>query len=114
MEDRPTGRTPTLPPGGLETAVLAELVACENLAQTAAWAARWCSAGAGAEAAVVWAPDPVHPVYLCAGVHGPGVRPFLRRTAGRDEGAVLRLLRGREAIAFHREELSGSSDPFLA
>ena len=42
------------------------------------------------------------------------MRPFLRRTAGRDEGAVLRLLRGREAIAFHREELSGSSDPFLA
>jgi RND family efflux transporter MFP subunit len=114
MEDRPTGRTPTLPPGGLETAVLGELIGCENLAQTAAWAARWCSAGAGAEAAVVWAPDPVHPVYLCAGVHGPGARPFLRRTAGRDEGAVLRLLRGREAIAFHRKDLSGSSDPFLA
>ncbi len=42
------------------------------------------------------------------------MRPFLRRTAGRDEGAVLRLLRGREAIAFHRKELSGSKDPFLA
>jgi GAF domain-containing protein len=42
------------------------------------------------------------------------MRPFLRRTAGRDEGAVLRLLRGREAIVFRREEVSGSSDPFLA
>jgi GAF domain-containing protein/biotin carboxyl carrier protein len=114
MVDRPSGRVPILPPGGLETPIISELVTCESLAQTAAWASRWCAAAAGAEAAVLWAPDPVQPMYLCAGVFGSGVRPLLRRTAGRDEGAVLRLLRGREAIAFRRDELSGSKDPFLA
>ena len=114
MADRPSGRVPILPPGGLETPIIAELVTCENLAQTATWAARWCAAAAGAEAAVLWAPDPVQPMYFCAGVFGSGVRPFLRRTAGRDEGAVLSLLRGREAIAFRREKFSGSKDPFLA
>jgi GAF domain-containing protein/biotin carboxyl carrier protein len=95
-------------------AALAGLLSCDNLAQTSAWAAQLCAAPTGAEAAAVWAPDPIHPIYFCSGIHGSGARQFLRRTAERGGGIVLRLLRGREAIALHRQELAGSKDAFLA
>jgi RND family efflux transporter MFP subunit len=110
MADGP--ETPRLEPR--VEAALSELIASENLAQAAAWAAGWCAAPAGAEAAAVWAPDPVHPVYVCAGISGSGTKPYLRRTASRGEGAVLRLLRGREAIAFARREIAASKDPLLS
>jgi len=104
--------TPRLDPR--TEAAFAELIASENLAQAATWAAGWCAAPAGAEAAAVWAPDPVQPVYFCAGIHGPGAKVFLRRPASRGEGIALKLLRGREAIAIPRREIAGSKDPLLS
>ena len=67
-----------------EAEALAELTLCENLAQTSGWAARWSGLSAGADGALLWAPDSVHPlqaplimisdkligpVHRCAGCH---------------------------------------------
>lgn len=92
---------------------LAELALCESLLQTSGWAARWSADIAGAEAALVWAPDAIHPVFLCVAAHGEGTKGFLRRSADRETGIVHDLLRDRKAIAFSSNEISASSDPWL-
>ena len=53
-----------------EASALAELALCENLSQTSGWAARWSTSMTGADAALLWAPDTVHPLFLCIGVSG--------------------------------------------
>ncbi len=56
-----------------EVSVLAELALCENLSQTSGWAARWSATMAGADATLLWAPDTLHPLFLCIGASGEGV-----------------------------------------
>ena len=69
-----------------EASLLAELALCENLSQTSGWAARWSASMAGADGVLLWAPDTVHPIFLCIGASGEGVDGFLRRAAPRETG----------------------------
>ncbi|HEY7574961.1 MAG TPA: hypothetical protein VIB08_07330, partial [Thermoanaerobaculia bacterium] len=92
---------------------LAELALCENLAQTSGWAARWSAEVSRAHGALLWAPDTVHPLFLCIGAHGDGTDRFLRRSAPRDSGIVRELVRDRHALALERGEFAGSDDPFV-
>src|SRR5438067_1948305 len=84
----------------------------ENLSQTSGWAARWSASMSGADAALLWAPDTVHPLFLCIGVFGDGIDRFLRRSAPRETGVVHDLVRDRQPIVLAGDELSGD-DPFL-
>ena len=93
---------------------LAELALCENLAQTSGWAAHWSAEMTHAAAALLWAPDTVHPLFLCIGTYGEGTDAFARRSVPRDSGFVWQLVRDRQALALDRGELEGSSDPFVA
>jgi RND family efflux transporter MFP subunit len=95
-----------------EVAALAELALCENLAQTSGWAARWSATMAGADATLLWAPDTVHPLFLCIGAEGQGVERLLRRSAPRDSGYVHDLVRDRQPIVLTGEELA-VDDPFV-
>jgi RND family efflux transporter MFP subunit len=95
-----------------QVSALAELALCENLAQTSGWAARWSAHMAGADATLLWAPDTVHPLFLCIGAEGEGVEKFLRRSAPRDSGYIRDLVRDRQPIVLAGEELTGS-DPFV-
>jgi len=67
-----------------------------------------------ADGALLWAPDTVHPIFLCIAAHGDGTRPFLRRSVPRDTGLTWELVRDRQAVALERSEFEGSDDPFLA
>ena len=96
-----------------EASVLAELALCENLSQTSGWAARWSASMAGADGVLLWAPDTVHPLFLCIGAHGRGLERILRRSVPRDHGLAHDLVRDRSAIALDRDEISASEDPFL-
>jgi RND family efflux transporter MFP subunit len=93
-------------------AALAELALCENLAQTSGWAARWSATMAGADATLLWAPDTVHPIFLCIGAEGKGVEKFLRRAAPRETGYIHDLVRDRQPIVLTNEELA-TDDPFV-
>jgi len=107
----------TITPGidqATEAAALGELVRCESVAQVAAWTARWCAKGAGADGALVWVPHAANPQFLCVGAWGEGTDRALRRAAPRDEGTVHRLIRDREAAAFGRAEIAASDDPWFA
>ena len=95
-----------------QVSALAELALCENLAQTSGWAARWSASMAGADATLLWAPDTVHPLFLCIGAEGEGVEKFLRRSAPRDSGYIRDLVRDRQPIVLTGEELA-TSDPFV-
>ena len=95
-----------------EISALAELALCENLAQTSGWAARWSVSMAGADAAVLWAPDTVHPLFLCIGASGEGVEGLQRRSAPRDTGYIRQLVRDRQALVLAGEELT-ADDPFV-
>ncbi len=95
-----------------EASALAELALCENLSQTSGWAARWSASMAGADAALLWAPDTVNPLFLCIGASGKGVEKLLRRAAPRETGFVHDLVRDRQALVLTGAELT-SSDPFL-
>jgi GAF domain-containing protein/multidrug resistance efflux pump len=95
-----------------EVAALAELALCENLAQTSGWAARWSATMAGADATLLWAPDTVHPIFLCIGAEGKGVEKLLRRSAPRETGYVHELVRDRRPIVLTGDELD-SDDPFV-
>ncbi len=95
-----------------EVAALAELALCENLAQTSGWAARWSATMAGADATLLWAPDTVHPLFLCIGAEGQGVERLLRRSAPRDSGYVHDLVRDRQPIVLTGDELA-VDDPFV-
>ncbi len=113
MPDDPAGT----PPGGHETghpiSALAELALCENLAQTSGWAAHWSAEMSEADGALLWAPDTVHPLFLCIGAYGEGTERFLRRSAPRDAGIIWELVRDRNPIALERSDFENSSDPFL-
>jgi GAF domain-containing protein len=95
-----------------EVAALAELALCENLAQTSGWAARWSASMAGADATLLWAPDTVHPIFLCIGAEGKGVEKLLRRSAPRETGYVHDLVRDRQPIVLTGDELA-VDDPFV-
>ena len=95
-----------------EIAALAELALCENLAQTSGWAARWSATMAGADATLLWAPDTVHPIFLCIGAEGKGVEKLLRRSAPRETGYVHDLVRDRQPIVLTGDELA-TDDPFV-
>jgi RND family efflux transporter MFP subunit len=96
-----------------EVSALAELALCENLSQTSGWAARWSASMAGADGALLWAPDTVHPLFLCIGAHGEGLEGIVRRSVPRESGIVHDLVRDRSAIALDRSELAASGDPFV-
>jgi RND family efflux transporter MFP subunit len=96
-----------------EVSALAELALCENLSQTSGWAARWSASMAGADGALLWAPDTVHPLFLCIGAHGEGLESILRRSVPRESGIVHDLVRDRSAIALDRSDLDSSGDPFV-
>ena len=98
--------------GEVEITALAELALCENLSQTSGWAARWSASMAGADASLLWAPDTVHPLFLCIGAAGEGVDRFLRRAAPRETGFVHDLVRDRQPIVLTGAELS-DGDPFV-
>ncbi|MGH9369331.1 MAG: GAF domain-containing protein, partial [Thermoanaerobaculia bacterium] len=104
-------------PEGLEAerplSALAELALCENLAQTSGWAARWSAEVSQADGALLWAPDTIHPLFLCIGAHGEGTDRFLRRSAPRDTGIVRELVRDRLALTLERGDFEESDDPFV-
>src|SRR5262245_64319945 len=86
-----------------EVSALAELALCENLSQTSGWAARWSTTMSGADAALLWAPDTVHHIFLCIAASGAGVETLLRRSAPRETGIVHDLVRDRQAIVLAGE-----------
>lgn len=96
-----------------EVSALAELALCENLAQISGWAAKWSAQMAEADAALLWAPDTVHPIFLCIGAEGEGTRAFAKRSASRETGIVHDLLRDHRPISLERTEFVSSQDPFL-
>ncbi|MGH9317373.1 MAG: efflux RND transporter periplasmic adaptor subunit [Thermoanaerobaculia bacterium] len=108
MEDQPRGL-----PSGTEASALAELALCENLSQTSGWAARWSAQVSGADAALLWAPDTVHPLFLCIGAYGSGAKNFLKRSVPRETGIVHDLVRDRVAIPLDRKDFATPDDPWL-
>ncbi|HEY1252918.1 MAG TPA: efflux RND transporter periplasmic adaptor subunit [Thermoanaerobaculia bacterium] len=112
-EEQDDGAATRAAPDDTEASVLAELALCENLSQTSGWAARWSASMAGADGVLLWAPDTVHPLFLCIGAHGSGLERFLRRSVPRDEGLAHDLVRDRAAIALDHDEIAASQDPFL-
>jgi RND family efflux transporter MFP subunit len=99
--------------GDAEVTALAELALCENLSQTSGWAARWSATMAGASATLLWAPDTVHPLFLCIGASGDGVDKFLRRAAPRESGYIHALVRDRQPLVLTGSELA-EADPFVS
>jgi serine phosphatase RsbU (regulator of sigma subunit)/anti-sigma regulatory factor (Ser/Thr protein kinase) len=97
-----------------EAAALAELVLCENLAQTSGWAARWSAKISGADGALLWVPHSVNPAFLCIAAWGAGTEENLRRSASREEGIVQQLMRDRAVAIFDRAQIRASSDPLLS
>src|SRR5215831_17633758 len=104
---------PESPSRATEASALAELALCENLAQTSGWAARWSSQLSGADAALLWAPDAVHPLFLCIGAHGEGTSAALRRSVSREAGIVRDMLRDRRARVLEQDEFVSRDDPWL-
>jgi RND family efflux transporter MFP subunit len=96
-----------------EASALAELALCENLSQTSGWAAKWSAGLTRADAALLWAPDTVNPLFLCIGAHGEGTEKLLRRSAPRDEGFLRDLLRDKKPATLDRIDFAGSKDPLL-
>jgi RND family efflux transporter MFP subunit len=96
-----------------EASALAELALCENLSQTSGWAAKWSAELTRADAALLWAPDTINPLFLCIGAYGEGTEKLLRRSAPRDEGFLRDLLRDKRAATLDRIDFAGSRDPLL-
>ena len=96
-----------------EASALAELALCENLSQTSGWAAKWSAELSHADAALLWAPDTVHPSYLCIGAYGRGTEKVLRRSVPRQEGFLRDLLRDKRAATLDRIDFAGSKDALL-
>lgn len=96
-----------------EASALAELALCENLSQTSGWAAKWSAELTRADAALLWAPDPVNPLYLCIGAHGAGAERFLRRSVPKGEGFVGALTVDRKPVLLQRADFVSSQDPWL-
>jgi RND family efflux transporter MFP subunit len=114
MSDEEPGITADDPEEGALDSALSELIPCETLAQTCAWAARWLAAMPGAHAALVWTPDPVHPVFTCTGIAGEGLGRALQQSVPRGDGFVRRLIRDREPFVLTAAELLVTDDPWLA
>src|SRR5438876_7626335 len=108
MAEEPEG-----PTSRTEASALAELALCENLAQISGWAAKWSAQVADADGALLWAPDSVHPIFLCIGAEGEGTKPFLKRSTSRETGTVHDLLRDHRPITLDRRDFASSQDPFL-
>jgi RND family efflux transporter MFP subunit len=96
-----------------EASALAELALCENLSQTSGWAAKWSAELARADAALLWAPDTVSPIFLCIGTYGKGTEKLLRRSVPRHEGFLSDLLRDKRPAPLDRSDFAGSKDPLL-
>ncbi|MGZ5381037.1 MAG: hypothetical protein ACXWFQ_04205, partial [Thermoanaerobaculia bacterium] len=101
------------PPEGAEIRALAELALCESLAQTSGWAARWSAELASADAALLWAPDALHPAFLCIAAFGAGTERAARRSVSRETGLVHDLVRDRVPVLLQAEQLTATDDPFL-
>ncbi len=101
------------PPEGVEIRALAELALCESLAQTSGWAARWSAELAGADAALLWAPDALQPSFLCIAAFGAGTERALRRSVSRETGVVHDLVRDRKPLLLEAGLLAETDDPFL-
>ncbi|HET9794524.1 MAG TPA: efflux RND transporter periplasmic adaptor subunit [Thermoanaerobaculia bacterium] len=114
MSEEPDSTEPEGGGEGAFAAALAELLACETLAQTVGWAARWLRAIPEADAALVWTPDPVHPVFTCTGASGEGLGRSLRRSVPRGDGFVRRLVRDQESFALSAADLLVTDDPWIA
>ena len=91
---------------------LAELALCESLAQTSGWAARWSAELAGADAALLWAPDALHRRFLCIATHGVGTERALRRSVSRESGVVHDLVRDRKPVLLEGRPTTWTEDPF--
>lgn len=113
MPDEPAEPTKTMTQSASPSA-LAELALCENLSQTSGWAARWSAQVSGADAALLWAPDTVHPLFLCIGAFGDGAEKNLRRSVPRSEGIVRELVRDRRTITLGKSDLASTEDPWLS
>src|SRR6476659_7092642 len=96
-----------------EAAALAELALCENLSQTSGWAAKWSAELARADAALLWAPDAVSPIFLCIGAWGPDTDRFLRRSVARGDGFVGALSAERKPVFLRRADFTASPDHWL-
>ncbi|HEX9304479.1 MAG TPA: GAF domain-containing protein [Thermoanaerobaculia bacterium] len=92
---------------------MAELALCENLSQISGWAAKWSAELTRADAALLWAPDTVNPLFLCIGAYGEGTEKLLRRSAPKDEGFLRDLLRDKRTATLDRIDFAGSKDPLL-
>ncbi len=98
---------------GAEIRALAELALCESLAQTSGWAARWSAELTGADAALLWAPDALHPSFLCIAAFGAGTERVVRRSVSRETGLVHELVRDRVPVLLQADQLASTDDPFL-
>jgi RND family efflux transporter MFP subunit len=96
-----------------EASALAELALCENLSQISGWAAKWSAELTHADAALLWAPDSVQPIFLCIGAYGESAEKILRRSVPRDEGFFRDLLSDKRPATLDRIDFAGSKDPFL-
>lgn len=96
-----------------QASALAELALCENLSQTSGWAAKWTAELTGADAALLWAPDPVHPIYHSIGAYGRGTEKLLRKSVERHEGFLRDLLRDKRPVTLDRIDFAGSKDSLL-
>jgi len=96
-----------------EATALAELALCENLSQTSGWAAKWSAELARSDAALLWAPDTVSPLFLCIGGYGKGTEKLLRRSVPKNEGFLRDLLRDKRPAPLDRSDFEGSNDPLL-
>ena len=101
------------PASRTEAEALGELARCENLAQTAGWAAKWSARIAAADGALVWTPDTASHLFVCVAAEGEGTRPFLRRSVPRDKGTVHELLRDKRPSTIDRKDFQASQDPLL-
>jgi GAF domain-containing protein len=92
------------PAGRTEAEALGELARCENLAQTAGWAAKWSARIAAADGALVWTSDTANQSFACVAAEGEGTKPFLRRSVPRDKGIVHELLRDKRPSTIDRKD----------
>ncbi|MCM3876141.1 MAG: GAF domain-containing protein, partial [Thermoanaerobaculia bacterium] len=68
---------------------------------------------AGADAALLWAPDALHPSFLCIAAFGAGTERAARRSVSRETGLVHDLVRDRVPVLLQAEQLTATEDPFL-
>src|ERR1700674_2519569 len=92
------------------SSALADFALCENVSQFAAWTARWSARASGAEIALLWTPDPTHPLLLCTSGAGEAAQVFSRRPVGRGDPVVDDLLRTRCPVLLTRADFAGAPD----